>query len=92
MNGLLPCPFCGSKSVYATSEPENLEYGNGGRFYYVTCSNCHARSGNKYAAEGNDCRLFHAEVRQEWNQRGEDAETVAHDITKEREISNNGRC
>lgn len=64
---LKPCPFCGSKKPYLTSEPDHPEYGSGGRYYFVVCPDCRCRSGSKYAHE--TCPLFYSEVRQEWSQR-----------------------
>lgn len=67
-----PCPFCGG-AAHVASEADHPEYGSGGRFYFVRCGTCRARSGSKYAAPGNDCAIFYSEVRAEWNQRAKEA-------------------
>ena len=64
---LAACPFCGGKShIGRESDLDGF-----GTFYFVQCDKCRARSGQKYVSTGNDCPLFYAEVRDEWNRRAQ---------------------
>lgn len=65
-----PCPFCGG-APHIVSEYEPYSE-SGGKFYRVRCGSCRAQSAAKYASQGNDCPIFYAEVRDEWNQRHEE--------------------
>ena len=64
-----PCPFCGGTPHIASEYEDYSE--SGGKFFWVRCGSCRAQSAKKYAAQGNDCPNFYAEVRDEWNQRFE---------------------
>ncbi|EME1467920.1 Lar family restriction alleviation protein [Serratia marcescens] len=72
MPALKPCPFCGG-AAHITSEVGD-PWDDIGKFHYVRCGTCRARSGAKYASNGNDCPIFYQEVRAEWNHRSGDAE------------------
>ncbi|MCW8110135.1 Lar family restriction alleviation protein [Yersinia intermedia] len=67
MAKLLPCPFCGGMG-YSTSEAGD-PFDDIGRFYYVRCGKCGARSGAKYVPNGCDCPQTYQEIRDDWNQR-----------------------
>lgn len=71
MSDLKCCPFCGGKGQIRDEAGDPFD--DIGRFYYVRCVDCRAQSGSKYASNGNDCPIFYEEVRQEWNQRSEGA-------------------
>lgn len=75
MSELKPCPFCGYRHVYVKSEAAD-PFDDVGRFYYVYCPNCQARSGASYASNGNDCPIFYSEVRDEWNRRADDQDPL----------------
>lgn len=64
-----PCPFCGGTPHIRSEYEEYSE--SGGKFYHVRCGSCRAETGGKYAAKGDDCPNFYAEIWYEWNQRSE---------------------
>lgn len=69
MMEIKPCPFCAGVP-HIRSEYEAYSE-SGGKFYHVRCGSCRAETGGKYAAKGDDCQNFYAELWDEWNQRSE---------------------
>lgn len=62
---LKPCPFCGSEAYMASDhDPDGY-----GKFRFMECRKCRARSTGKYHSNGNDCPIFYEEVRALWNTR-----------------------
>ncbi|MFG6566716.1 Lar family restriction alleviation protein [Sulfitobacter sp. 1A13679] len=62
---LKPCPFCGGKANMTTEACLD----GGGRFAYVRCSQCKAKSREHYHSYGNDCPVMYQTIRDEWNTR-----------------------
>jgi hypothetical protein len=67
---LKPCPMCaGRASIRHTRDADNTKW------LHVECGNCGCRTRGKWTAE--ECPLFYAEVRDEWNTRAESSPQAA---------------
>ncbi len=71
-NELKPCPFCGGNPRIDT-EYDMDGFGN---FHKVECSDCGASSKAHFCTQGNECPQYYQEVRDEWQNRADDALTA----------------
>ena len=68
-----PCPFCGGKA-HISHEPD---YDGFGRFLFVKCGKCRARTGDTFVSNGGECPQTYQEVRDVWNARAQSQRAVA---------------
>jgi hypothetical protein len=67
---LKPCPMCaGPASIQRSRDADNTKW------LYVECRNCGCRTRGKWTTE--ECAIFYAEVRDEWNTRAESSPQAA---------------
>jgi hypothetical protein len=73
---LLNCPFCnGEARMMRESDGDCV-----GNFHFVECRLCRARSRGHFASYGNDCPVFYAGVREDWNRRASASDPVGEPV------------